>query len=383
MYMNTLDTKTEHSSALRRWFRLCPVRHCLCLLGLLIIGAYFALRRRTALMLAVSERFVRPCHRALSRLCSRAPFSVAELLIALAVIALSIYIIFSVVRFLQKADRAARLYRFVLTLLTAFSLIYGGFCLLWGIYYYASDFEQQSGIYGVPVSVEQLTAVTRRFTDLVNDYGEHIRRDERGEFSEDPDAVFARASHIYDNVQRSLPCLSGDALTPKRIYFSRIMSYINFTGFFFPFTGEANINVDCPGALIPSTIAHELAHQRGVAEEDEANFAAVLACLESGDDAYAYSACLLAYIHLGNALYRADYDAWAENYQRLSAGVRADLNANSAYWAQFETPVSTVSDSVYTGFLQSYGQSLGLQTYGKCVDLLVAYYYNDAMEVSE
>ncbi len=381
--MNDTAFKTENRSALRRWFRLCPVRHCLCLLGLLVIGAYFALRSRTALMLSVSERFVRPCHRALSRLCSHVPFSVAELLITLAVVLLLVYIIFSIVCFLRRPERAARLYRFVLTLLTAFSLIYGGFCLLWGVYYYASDFEQQSGIYGAPVSVEQLTAVTRRFTDLVNDYGALVQRDGNGEFAEDLDAVFDRAASIYDHVQVSVPCLAGDAVTPKRVFFSRVMSYINFTGFFFPFTGEANINTDCPASLIPSTIAHEIAHQRGVAEEDEANFAAVLACLESRNDAYAYSACLLAYIHLGNALYRADYAAWAENYQRLSDGVRADLNANSVYWSQFETPVSTVSDSVYTGFLQSYGQSLGLQTYGKCVDLLVAYYYNDAMEVSE
>ena len=50
------------------------------------------------------------------------------------------------------------------------------------------------------------------------------------------------------------------------------------------------------------------------------------------------------------------------------------------YWKQFETPVSTVADSVYTGFLQSYGQTDGLKTYGKCVDLLIAYYYETALE---
>ena len=62
--------------------------------------------------------------------------------------------------------------------------------------------------------------------------------------------------------------------------------------------------------------------------------------------------------------------------------MRADLRANNAYWAQFETPVNTVSDAVYTGFLKSYGQSDGLQTYGKCVDLLIAYYYNIALEAT-
>ena len=179
-------------------------------------------------------------------------------------------------------------------------------------------------------------------------------------------------------MEQTVPCLSGDPVPAKRFFFSRFMSYVNFSGFFFPFTAEANINIDCPPALTPATIGHELAHQRGVAQEDEANFVAVLACLEDGDPVYCYSAALLAYVHLGNALHDADYDAWLENYRRLSPGALADLNANNEYWAQFKTPVSKVSDAVYTGFLESYGQTLGLKTYGKCVDLLVAYYYQES-----
>ena len=63
-------------------------------------------------------------------------------------------------------------------------------------------------------------------------------------------------------------------------------------GFFFPFTGEANLNVDSPECLLPATIAHELAHVRGVAPEQTANFVAILACDTSGDPLYAYSGYL-------------------------------------------------------------------------------------------
>ena len=376
--MNAQKSKTE--SRLRRWFLLCPVRHVLTLLGGLLIGAYFLLRRDPQLMQRVCASVVRPWHRWVARQCDRLPFSAAEALIVLGVVLAAGYVIYTAVRLIVSRGRGKRLYRFLLTCAAAFCMIYGGFCMLWGVYYYSADFEDQSGIRGVPVSVEQLTAVTRYFTDLVNDYADQVPRDDSGCFAEPLDAIFDRAPTLYREIEQTLPCLSGDDLSAKPFFFSRFMSYTNFTGFFFPFTGEANINVDVPPALIPSTIAHELAHQRGVAEEDEANFAAVLACLTNGDPVYCYSACLMSYIYLGNALYRADHAAWAENYDRLGPGVRADLAANSAYWAQFETPVSTISDSVYTGFLQSYGQTLGLQTYGKCVDLLIAYYYDSAME---
>ena len=376
------EQKQNQKLSFRRWFRLCPVRHVLSLLGLAVIGAYFLLRRNAALMQSLSDGLVRPYHRAMSRLCSHLPFSAAECLIALSVIATLVYIIFFVVQLIRKPERAVRVYRFLLTCLTAFALIYGGFCLLWGVYYYSADFEDQSGIRGRPASVEQLTAVTRYFTDLVNEYDGYVSRDADGAFTEDLSAVFARSTQLYDAVENEVPCLRGDDLAAKPVFFSRIMSYLDFTGFFFPFTGEANINVDSPACLVPATIAHEIAHQRGVAEEDEANFVAVLASLENGDPVSCYSSALLAYIHLGNALYAADYDAWQENYQRLAPGPRRDLDDNNRYWAAFETPVTTVSNQVYTGFLQSYGQTLGLKTYGKCVDLLIAYYYDLAKEAA-
>ena len=333
-------------------------------------------------MQVLSSRFVRPWHSFVSRLCSHLPFSVAEELIVLGVLLALIYLIVSVTALIRKPDKLPRLYRLILSCVTAFSVIYGGFCLFWGVYYYSADFEAQSGICAAPSDTAQLLAVTQYFTDLVNTYDAQITRNPVGSFAEDIDDIFSRSSELYKAVEQSVPCLRGDDIAAKPFFFSRFMSYIDFTGFFFPFTGEANINVDSPPALIPSTIAHELAHQRGVAEEDEANFVAVLASLESGDPVYSYSSCLMAYIYLGNALYKADYEAWAENYGRLGEGPRRDLSDNNAYWAQFDTPVNTISDSVYTGFLQSYGQTMGLQTYGKCVDLLITYYYSLTTEAT-
>ena len=372
--MNELEAKKPNRFA--AWFRLCPVRHVLCAAGLLLIGAYFALRSDVSAMEWAYAAIDRPWREFARRATAALPFSLAECLIVLLIAAGLACIVFTIVALIRSPRKWPPVYRLFLTFLTAGALIYAGFCVLWGVYYYVADFEAQSGIVGQPVSTEELEAVTRYFTDLVNDYGEMVARDENGVFAEDLGSIFDYSPALYAAVERDQPCLAGDAVPAKRFFFSRAMSYINFTGFYFPFTGEANVNVDSPACFIPSTIAHELAHQRGVAEEDEANFVAVLACLTDGDARYCYSACLLAYCHLGNALYRADYDAWLDNYQRLSPGVRADLAENSAYWARFETPISTVSDSVYTGFLHSYGQTLGLQTYGKCVDLLVAYYYD-------
>ena len=158
------------------------------------------------------------------------------------------------------------------------------------------------------------------------------------------------------------------------------MSYLDFTGFFFPFTAEANVNLDAPACDLAATVAHELSHQRGVAKEQEANFTAVLACLDYGDPDYVYSAALLACTHLGNALARADGEAWEKICDGLDENVKRDLVLRGAYWRQFETPVRKASNTVYEGFLYSYDQTLGLRSYGACVDLLVNYYYEDSLK---
>ena len=98
------------------------------------------------------------------------------------------------------------------------------------------------------------------------------------------------------------------------------------------------------------------------------------AAVSSEDPVYQYSGYLMGYIHLSNALYRADPERWAEIRGLLPEEAAADLRYHSAYWAQFEGLTAKVSTAVYDNALRSYGQTAGIQSYGTVVDLLVAYY---------
>ena len=83
---------------------------------------------------------------------------------------------------------------------------------------------------------------------------------------------------------------------------------------------------------------------------------------------------MLGYIHLGNALYRADPEAWQAIRSGLPACVVSDLRANSAYWAQYDGPAASVTQSLNDSMIRSYGDELGTQSYGAVVDLLVLYF---------
>ena len=373
-----MENKTVKKRGPAALFRLCPVRHILILLSALLIGAHLLTRNDHDLNAWLSEHFVRRAHRALSLATAKLPFSVAELLICLAAVGLIVYITLSIVSIIRRGNGLHKVY-IILTTLAAFGLaVYAGFCLLWGVYYYGDDFSARSGLKAGEISTEQLEAVTAYFAQLANETADRVPRDANGVCATDRDRVLALSTELYDRTQAAFPCLEGPPVPAKGVHFSHLLSYTDFTGFFFPFTAEANVNTDFPPSLFAATVGHELAHQRGVAKEQEANFVSVLACLEYGDPDFVYSASLLAYTHLGNALYTADREAWEAIYDSLSEAVLRDFAANRAYWQQFETPVQTVSNTVYEGFLHSYDQTLGLRSYGACVDLLVNYYYEAA-----
>ena len=378
--MRCMETTVKKKRGLAAIFALCPKRHVLLLVSAGLIALHLLTRGNHALMVFLSEKLVRPLHRALGTFNAHASFSVAELLIALAVIAALAYIVAQIVLLVRRKGRAARLYRTLVTLLGAVTAVYALFCLLWGVYYYADDFVQKSGFENGAVSTEQLASVTRYFADMANEYAARVPRDESGVCRSDRQKILAQSPKVFAETEKRCPCLAGPPLAAKGIRCSRVMSYLDFTGFFFPFTAEANVNMDAPASDLAVTVAHELSHQRGVAKEQEANFVAVLASLDYGDPDYVYSACLLAYTHLGNALYKADPAAWEEIFDSLGEDVLRDLLDRREYWRRFDTAVQTASNTVYEGFLHSYDQTLGLKSYGACVDLLVNYYYGESQK---
>lgn len=370
--------KTAHKKSLRR---LAPVRLGITLLCLLAVALIYALRVDEGAMLWVYEHVTHPYHLFMSKLCSHFAFSAAELVYAAAILGLAAYLLWCVYRLIRFPEKLWQLYRLVLTLAMAGAIFWAGLNVMWTPCYYAPGFAEQSGVDDGPLELEELETVTRWFAALASEYADEVPRDENGACTTDRDSVLDRAAGVFEGAAELYPFLDGEALRPKPIHFSRIMSCLDFTGFFFPMTGEANLNMDSPVFLLPSTSQHEIAHQRGVAMEQECNFVAVLSCLESEYADFRYAGAALAYIYLGNALAGADYEAYTEIYYSLSDTVRADFKAQSAYWDEFrDSAAQKASNTVYDSFLKSNGQELGMQSYGACVNLLVHYYIDEARE---
>jgi hypothetical protein len=306
------------------------------------------------------------------------PFSVMEIFIALFLLG-NIWWIVRCVWLVLKQRALSAFFRRLLALATLWMWLWCSFCWLWNAAYYASTFAQRSGLETSGHTVEELITVTTWFAQQAAQLSSQVPRQENGEFLRDSESWFSNGTSVYQKLEQEFPCLTMSPVRAKPLVCSKFQSYLGFTGMYFPFTGEANVNIDAPACLIPSTIAHEMAHQRMVASEQEANFVGIAACLSSTDVVFQYSGFLMGLIHLCNALYPISPDAWEDIANRyFTQELAKDWTDNNNYWAALESPVEEVAGQAYDSFLKSNHQDLGIQSYGACVDLLVTYYYKDA-----
>ncbi len=236
--------------------------------------------------------------------------------------------------------------------------------------YYRFTFAEQSGLVIRESSVSELEALC---TDLIEQTNAARRS------VDSTDRPFSALSHeafaAFNMLETDYPFL-GKAMSPaKPMPFSEILSIFNLTGFYFPYTAEANVNVHMPQTEMAFTICHELAHTCGFMREDEANFIGYLACLKSPDVNLRYSGLYVALMQSMNALYRADSQRYFALREQYSPALFNDIAHVQQYWDKYyDTPAAEASNMINDTYLKANNLSDGTQSYGRMVDLLLAQY---------
>ena len=229
---------------------------------------------------------------------------------------------------------------------------------------------------GRAYSDEQVLRLCQNFADRAAIERGSLAEDEQGcmRLSASRHDTLTHAGDGYDVIDDRYPFLHSTVGAAKPVLCSHLWSYTGMTGVYCPFLLETNVNIDQPDFAVPFTAAHELAHIRGFAREDECNFFACLACFEHPSADYRYSGYMLAYIYTYNELYRRDPALCEQADAHGSDAVRRDLAAHSAYWDAFEGSVQDLSASLNDSFISSQGVEAGGDSYDRVVDLLLAYF---------
>lgn len=343
-------------------------------LPLALTALFYLLRGNKPLMDAWVSGVMTPVEQFFGRVWSVVPFSAAEILAALILAFGGVWLVRAAVLLIWKREGRAFLRR-ILAACSVVLWIWCGVCWLWNASYYAPTFTEKSGLSSQGHTPQELFDTTVWFAQNAARLSSQVQRDGEGHFAESQGDYFQRAVSVYDNLSQEFPFLEVPSVQAKPLLCSRLQSILGFTGIYFPFTGEANVNVDAPACLRPVTIAHEMAHQRMVASELEANFVGIAAAVSCDDVVFQYSGYLLGLIELSNALYAVSPDAWsAISSACFTPELSTDWDDNYTYWKALESPVDEAATQTYDSFLKSNGQDLGIASYGACVDLLITYF---------
>lgn len=331
---------------------------------------------------AVVERYYsRTIYKFLSQVISSItgifPFSLAEASVVLALVLIIIGVIYCITEILKNPGQRLRLLTRRLTAAAAaVSILYFGFTVVWGLNYHRVSIASIANLEVREASAEELEALCRHLIENANALRGFMEEDSYG-VTVSPQGVqniLSRAYKGYLAASEVYPELGGRYGRPKAVMLSVVLSYQGIGGVYFPFTGEANVNVSEPHFMIPFTASHEMAHQRGFAREDEANYIGYLACIMHPDKDFRYSGTMAALQYSMNALRRHDM----ERYQRLRAeyseGVARDFKAWSEHCRKYDGFIRETTDRINDTYLQANAQSDGVQSYGRMVDLLLAHY---------
>ena len=311
----------------------------------------------------------------LSRVTGILPFSVAEIIVIFVPVAFIIYTIRALIKsFYHRDFNVMVLINYMANILVIVSIVFFSFIGIWGLNYYRMPFASIAGLEVQPASVKELESLCQALIERAN-----ILRSEASVNSEGSVDIPGSTRDIlqncykgYEVIAAKYRSLAGTYGDPKPVLLSELMNYTGICGVYFPFTGEANVNVAIPESTLPSTAAHEMAHQRGFSREDEANYISYLACINHPDVNFKYSGVLLALINSMNALHSSDQGLYTKLKENYSAGVLNDLAELNEFWEQYEGPVERTSNRINNTYLKANNQKDGVKSYGRMVDLLIA-----------
>ena len=187
------------------------------------------------------------------------------------------------------------------------------------------------------------------------------------------DSLFIMAQKGYQALQQRHPDINYGQLSVKKSLLSTPLAYMGFSGYFNPFTHEAQVNSLLPSYQLGNVICHEMAHQTGIASESECNFIGFLAGYYQTNPYLRYSVCTAALRYCLGTLQATHPELSKALYQSLHAGVKANLEESKLFWKNYDTVIHKGFHGFYDHFLKVNQQSDGMAGYSKYVGLLIGY----------
>ncbi|NND63785.1 MAG: DUF3810 domain-containing protein [Flavobacteriaceae bacterium] len=297
------------------------------------------------------------------------PFSVGDLFYLLLVILLLRWL-YKNVRRLKRSPVS-----FFIDITASISIIYFVFNMMWGLNYYRVPLNKTLGLER-EYTTEELISTTKRLIAKSNQlhrelgYKDSIKIDLPYSQKE----IFKKSIEGYKNLEEIYPNLHYSPRSIKKSGWSLGLTYMGYSGYYNPLTGEAQVNNLIKTYKFPVVACHEEAHQIGYAAENEANFIATLATLHNDDPYIKYSGYIFALRYCVNEIARRDFDTYEALLPTINFGILESYREMREFWQSYENPFEDFSKAFWDQFLKANNQSKGIMSYSYMVALVVNYF---------
>ncbi|HHT66666.1 MAG TPA: DUF3810 domain-containing protein [Erysipelotrichaceae bacterium] len=287
------------------------------------------------------------------------PISLTEILAIVVIIAIIVLVIaFIVDLFKGKPIKAVNRILSGASLVLFIAVLYSFSCEL----AYNRD-EIPLPFYETEVNKSEFVNIYNYYADDLNDCIASLTFDENGEIAGEVDFAAltneVKQAHAFAYDEYYHPYLGS----VKTMYSSIILRELHITGVTFAPFGEANINDLNTKIDLPYTIAHELAHTRGVMREDDANQLAFYVCLNSDSPYLRYSAYCATFYQL-EVMVSTTYltDVEREGLHEVNAAFDLSRNYVNAYWEKYKT-LKDIGEYFNNLYIKSSGIEEGIDSY--------------------
>lgn len=310
---------------------------------------------------------------AISRITNLLPFSLTEW-VYVATIILIIYLVIKLIVYLAKRKRTA-FFKCAYNVLCVTLAVIALFNATFTCSYSRKSVMTAFNFDDVEMSTKECADASIYYADMCNEIALNMTFDENGNVVcpytfDELSALINEEYHRFEGEY-----YSTFDLRAKPVVMSKFMSYSGITGQFQAIFGESNVSTDIPTYQVPETIAHEIAHGKGVSREDEANYSAYYLLLTSDDEYLRYCGLMYASLKMLNESYDkndpSEYIRAREHFEEHA--LKQYDNANK-HWASYDTLWDKITDWWNDRYLKSSGQSEGVKSYSMTGKFLLQIY---------
>ena len=300
------------------------------------------------------------------------PFSVGDIIYFSAGLYLLLKSIGLVKKIIRRQISKRYLWHIGKKVLTGVLIVYVIFNVFWGLNYNRIGIAKQLGLSRDSVLKPDLENVMQQIVYHLNDL-DSVAHASRSALNRKRN-LFAGSISSYSGLAAKNNLFEYTRPAVKPSLYSYLGNYLGFTGYYNPFSGEAQVNTTVPVFIQPFTTCHEIGHQLGYAKESEANFAGYLSASSSTNPAFRYSAYFDLYLYGRRYIYLLDSIKGKQLDSLLNPGIKKDIRDLREFVTRHANPIEKLIDMVYSEYLKANDQPAGRVSYSEVIVWVVAYY---------